>query len=160
MPSAAKSKPNILIFMTDQEQADVLRPDHPCRTANRSVRMEQPHSRWHTLPPDSDPQAARPRGLVRRPGWGDYTLYRTLPSQSPLGYDQGNDWKVVSAGLKALEELVKQPSDQPWCLYVGPVGPHDPFNVPDVFARRYDPTKVDLPASYHDSMADKPRIYQ
>ena len=32
MPSG--KRPNILIFMTDQEQADVLRPDHPCRTPN------------------------------------------------------------------------------------------------------------------------------
>ena len=27
-------KPNILIFMTDQEQADVVHPDHPCITPN------------------------------------------------------------------------------------------------------------------------------
>src|SRR6266508_939637 len=32
MPPA--KRPNILIFMTDQEQADVLRPDHPCHTPN------------------------------------------------------------------------------------------------------------------------------
>ena len=27
-----RRRPNILIFMTDQEQADVTRPDHPCQT--------------------------------------------------------------------------------------------------------------------------------
>ena len=27
-------RPNILIFMTDQEQADVVGPDHPCQTPN------------------------------------------------------------------------------------------------------------------------------
>jgi arylsulfatase A-like enzyme len=262
MPS--QKRPNILIFMTDQEQADVLRPDHPCRTPNadrlaregvvfNSMYCPSPHccpsratlmtgvypsihgiynnvsnptairtglkepggkplkmwseglkesgyrllysgkwhvsaesdpgdhgweevlvtgqrgarvegirdrEKWHTLPQDAGPEEPRPRGLVRRPGWGDYTLYRSIPSQSNLGYDQGNDWRVIQAGLKSLDELVKQPSDQPWVLHVGPVGPHDPFGVPDVFTKRYDPTKVNLPASFHDHMEDKPRIYQ
>ncbi len=27
-------RPNILIFMTDQEQGDVVAPDHPCQTPN------------------------------------------------------------------------------------------------------------------------------
>ena len=27
-------RPNILVFMTDQEQADVVHPDHPCITPN------------------------------------------------------------------------------------------------------------------------------
>src|SRR5579884_4217544 len=27
-------RPNILIFMTDQEQAAVVHPDHPCQTPN------------------------------------------------------------------------------------------------------------------------------
>lgn len=30
----AKNRPNILVFMTDQEQADVVHPDHPCITPN------------------------------------------------------------------------------------------------------------------------------
>src|SRR5215210_8404548 len=28
----AGERPNILIFMTDQEQGDVVHPDHPCQT--------------------------------------------------------------------------------------------------------------------------------
>ncbi|HEU5318784.1 MAG TPA: sulfatase-like hydrolase/transferase [Chloroflexota bacterium] len=262
MPS--DTRPNVLIFMTDQEQADVMRPDHPARTPNAdrlakegvtftSMYCPSPHccpsratlmtgvypsihgifnnvsnptaintalrqpggrpipmwseamkeagyrmqysgkwhvsaeedpgdrgweellvtgqrrsrvegvrdrERWLTMAPDAPSDAPRPRGLVRRPGWGDYTLYRTVPAQTPLGYDQGNDWRVVSTGLGALEKLVKQPSDQPWCLYVGPVGPHDPYGVPETFVKRYDPTQVELPVSFHDTMADKPRIYQ
>jgi len=31
MPS---DRPNVLVFMTDQQQADVIHPDHPCRTPN------------------------------------------------------------------------------------------------------------------------------
>jgi arylsulfatase A-like enzyme len=104
---------------------------------------------------------ARPRGLVRRPGWGDYQLYRTLPTAGELGYDEKPDWRVVSSALGALEQLTRgDGSGRPWCLFVGPVGPHDPFFVPDVFVRRYDPAQVPLPPSYHDTLEDKPRVYQ
>ncbi|MCM8762839.1 MAG: sulfatase-like hydrolase/transferase, partial [Candidatus Omnitrophica bacterium] len=34
-------RPNILIFMTDQEQADVVRPDHPCITPNAARLAEK-----------------------------------------------------------------------------------------------------------------------
>ncbi|MDP7236614.1 MAG: choline-sulfatase, partial [Candidatus Latescibacteria bacterium] len=51
-------------------------------------------------------------------------------------------------------------SDTPWCLYIGPNGPHDPFNIPERFADMYDPDQIALPPSYHDQMEDKPRIYQ
>ncbi len=135
-------------------------------TANKRAQMQPAHDRWRTLPPDGNPDrnpaAPRPAGMVFRPGWGDLTLYRTLPSQSPLGYDQGNDWKVVQSGLRALEQLTSSggQADSPWCLYVGPIGPHDPYNVPDVFARRYDPANVQLPPSYFDTCEDKPRVYQ
>jgi arylsulfatase A-like enzyme len=251
-----KRPPNILIFMTDQEQAEVLQPDHPCQTPNaarlaaQGVQFTQAYcptahccpsraslmtgvypsvhgvynnvstptairrglrpglstfseglreagyrllyagkwhvsdvegpadrgweelmvtagkgsvmhpslDRWRDLPPDASSETPRPRGVVRRPGWGDYQLYRTLPSSTPLGYDQGNDWRVVSSALAALEQLTR--SAQPWCLYVGPVGPHDPFAVPDVYTRRYDPAGIPLPASYDDTLEDKPRVYQ
>lgn len=250
--------PNILIFMTDQEQADVLLPEHPCQTphatrlASEGVQFTQAYcptahccparatlmtgvypslhgiynnvsnptairtalrpgrrmfseglreagyrlqyaGKWH-VSGEEDPadrgweelevtarkgavmdrspehwrqmapqlMAAspdpRPRGRVRRPGWGDYQLYRTLPAQGEHGYDQGRDWSVVQSGLTALETLSQQ--TQPWCLYVGPVGPHDPFHVPEPFVRRYDAAQVPLPANYHDSLDDKPRVYQ
>lgn len=257
-----RRRPNILIFMTDQEQADVLLPDHPCQTPNASklaaqgvqftraycptahccparaslmtgvypsvhgvynnvstdtairrgvrpgLRMFseglresgyrlQFAGKWHvsdeenpsdrgweelvvTAPKGSVMQPRRdrwsqvaqgqpwlleggdapprPPGLVRRPGWGDYQLYRTLPTRGALGYDEKPDWQVVSSALDALQRLSQQ--NDPWCLYVGPIGPHDPFHVPENFVRRYQPDAVPLPANYHDSLEDKPRIYQ
>lgn len=256
--------PNILIFMTDQEQADVLLPDHPCQTPHasklaaegvqfthaycptahccpsraslmtgvypslhgvynnvsnptairRGVRpglrmfseglreagyrlqysgkwhvsdeenpsdrgweelvvtapkgsyMHRGPDRWRAVAQELDAageprdgaRGERPPGLVRRPGWGDYQLYQTLPSTSALGYDEKPDWKVVSSALAALEQLTTQRA--PWCLYVGPIGPHDPFHVPEPFVRRYEAADVRLPANYHDSLEDKPRVYQ
>ena len=49
---------------------------------------------------------------------------------------------------------------EPWCLFVGPNGPHDPFIVPEPYASMYDPAEIDLPESYADTMEDKPAIYR
>ncbi len=32
----SRKRPNILVFMTDQQQADVIHPEHPCQTPNAS----------------------------------------------------------------------------------------------------------------------------
>ena len=249
------SRPNILIFMTDQEQAGVVAPDHPCLTPNADrlardgLRFTQTYTptahccparatfmtglypsrhgvynnvcnraaihtglnpemstfaeplaaagytltlcgKWHVsadeepadrgwkerevtsakgthhgrsidewrkgpLTPDGEP---RRRGHVQRPGWGDFVVYETLPDVGPMGYEALHDCQVVRAAVSALGELARQ--ETPWCLFVGPVGPHDPFCVPERFVRLYDPAQIDLPPSYHDTLEDKPRIVQ
>ena len=248
-------RPNILIFMTDQEQADVVAPGHPCRTphadrlARDGIRFTQAHcptahccpsratfmtglypsrhgifnnvrtptaihyglnpgvitfseqlkqagykltlcGKWH-VSGEEDPAdrgweerevtaasgtfhsrsieqwrqgpitpdgGERRRGHVQRPGWGDFVVYETLPDGGPKGYENLHDYRVVRAAVDALHEFAGQA--EPWCLFVGPVGPHDPFNVPKKFVDLYDPATIPLPASYHDTLADKPRIYQ
>ncbi len=250
-------RPNILIFMTDQERADVVAPDHPCQTPNadrlaqEGIRFTQtycpaPHccpsratfmsglypsrhgiynniktrtaintglkpevtlfseqlrdagyrtvlcGKWH-VSGEEDPSdrgweeravtgagntfhsrsiddwrqgprtedtsgRERPRGHVQRPGWGDFTVYKTLPNGGPKGYEADADYKVLQAALDALSEVAA--GDEPWCLFVGPIGPHDPFNVPQKFVDLYDPEQIPLPASYGDTLEDKPRIYQ
>lgn len=249
------SRPNILIFMTDQEQADVVAPGHPCRTpfadqlAAEGIRFTHAYTptahccpsratfmtglyssrhgvynnvctptaihyglaegvttfsellreagynltlcgKWHvsvlegpadrgweerevtaakgalhhrsidqwrhgTAAPDD---GTRRRGHILRPGWGDFVVYKTLPDAGPKGYEALHDARVVQAAVDALGELTAQ--DQPWCLFVGPVGPHDPYNVPETFANQVNPADVTLPASYADTLADKPRILQ
>lgn len=248
-------RPNLLIFMTDQEQAAVVAPDHPCltphadRLAQAGIRFTQaytpsPHccpsratlmtglypsrhgvynnvlnstaihaglhagvetfaeplkasgyqltfcGKWHvsreenpadrgwderevtagkgTLHqrsidqwregPANPDDGVRRRGHIRRPGWGDFVVYQTLPDGGPKGYEQLNDYKVVQAAVAALDELSQQ--DAPWCLFVGTIGPHDPYNVPEKFVKLYDPATIPLPPNYHDSLEDKPRIVQ
>lgn len=249
------SRPNILIFMTDQQRADVVEADHPCLTPNLDrfaadgVRFRQVYTptahccparatfftglypsrhgvfnnifnnaaintelnpgiatfgeqlkeagyrlnfsgKWHVSTTE-DPadrgweelhttatkgthhgrsiddwrvQAAqsepdeRARGTVQRPGWGPFTVYKTLPDGGPKGYEQDNDYKVIRAAVDALPDLAV--GDEPWALWVGPIGPHDPFNVPEKFVKMYDPAQIELPTSYADRMEDKPRIYQ
>ncbi len=248
-------RPNILIFMTDQEQGQVVEPGHPCKTPNadrlaaQGLRFSETHTptahccpsratfmtglypsrhgvynnvcnsaalhrglnegvvtfseqlrdsgynltlcgKWHVsaeewpsdrgwkereltatgdthhgvtiekwrqgpLTPDGK---IRPRGCIQRPGWGDFEVYRTLPDGGPMGYETLHDYEVIEAAKDELAHLVEQ--DEPWCLFVGPVGPHDPFNVPQKYVDIYDPQEIELPASYHDTLEDKPRVLQ
>jgi choline-sulfatase len=249
-------RPNILIFMTDQQQGQVVEPDHPCQTPNadrlasegvrfRNVYTPSPHccparatfftglypsrhgiynnifnaaaintalnpgvvtfserldeagyrllfsGKWH-VSAEEDPkdrgwaellttstqgthhgrtieewQAAarepaqtgeRTRGHVERPGWGDFVVYKTLPDGGPKGYEDLHDYKVVKKAVEALYDL--QYTNEPWALFVGTVGPHDPFNVPKKFVDMYNPAEIELPESYRDTLEDKPRIYQ
>lgn len=250
-------RPNILIFMTDQERADVVAPDHPCLTPNADrlardgIRFTQTYcptahccpsratfmtglypsrhgvfnnvrtrtainlglrrgvltfsellretgyeltlcGKWH-ISAEEDPKqrgwrerevtgaggtfhdrriqdwqqgpsrpdssgGERPRGEVQRPGWGDFMLYETLPDGGPKGYEADHDYRVVQAAVDTIRQSANQSS--PWCLFVGPIGPHDPYRVPEKFVQLYDPAQIPLPPSYLDQMADKPRIYQ
>ncbi len=244
------SRPNILIFMTDQEQAQVSFPEHPCRMPN-AARFAQEgvlfrhcytvtahccpsrasfmtglypsrhgvfnnvnthtaihrglndgvitfseklkdagyrlaySGKWHVsntespcdrgweelhvgargegvkgfpsldrFKPLSDSVGPRKRGEVLRPGWGNIQVYGTRDQS----YEETNDYKIVHSAIDKLPELVA--SGEPWCLFVGPNGPHDPFIVPEKYAQMYDPADVILPESFRDRMEDKPRVYQ
>jgi arylsulfatase A-like enzyme len=61
-------------------------------------------------------------------------------------YEQHHDYKVVRSGIEVLPKLAK--GDKPWMLYIGPVGPHDPFRIPEKFAKMHDPKKIELPPSF------------
>jgi len=252
----ADARPNILIFMTDQEQAAVVHPDHPCQTPNATrlardgiifsnaycptahccpsratffsglypsqhgifnnvsnptaihrglnpgvclfsedlresgynlafsgkwhvTDLEDPADRgWEQLHLTAgkgsymhrsleqwraqarEPRETRPRrrGEIVRPGWGNLQLYDSYPSAGPRGYEEHRDYPVVQAALDALPRLAGDA--KPWCLYVGPIGPHDPYVVPDRFLKQYDPATIPLPPSFSDTLEDKPRVYQ
>jgi arylsulfatase A-like enzyme len=248
-------RPNILIFMTDQQQADVVRPGHPCLTPNaerlarEGVTFQRAYcptahccpsrasfftglypsrhgifnnistptalsrsltpgvrlfseglreagyqmafsGKWHvsdtenpadrgweelvvTAPKGSfmhrspeqwrdigagDSDVVRAPGSIKRPGWGDFRLYGSYPDRGPKGYEGTSDARVVTAAVEALPGLAA--SGEPWCLYVGPLGPHDPFVVPEWFLRMYDGVEIPLPPSYADTLEDKPRVYR
>jgi len=95
----------------------------------------------------------RGEGEILRPGYGTYRLYGT-------GGDEGNahDETAVARGVEALESL--RGSSDPWCLYVGAIAPHDPYDVPQRFLDLYDLDDIPLPASYTDDLKDKPRVYE
>lgn len=102
-------------------------------------------------------QEPRGRGQIKRPGWGDYRLYGTAPTKQGEPYGGNRDSLVIGDAIGELPGLAA--SGQPWCLYVGPIGPHDPFIIPEPYASMYDATDVPLPESYCDTLEDKPRVY-
>ncbi len=106
---------------------------------------------------DNEP---RKPGEILRPGWGRYRLYGTLTGAGVNGaaYAGHRDYTIASAAMRELAHLAR--STRPWCLYVGLNGPHDPYMIPEKYARMYDPDTIPLPVSYSDHMEDKPRIYQ
>ena len=245
------ARPNILIFMTDHQRGDTVRPEHPCKTphidafAREGVLFDQvfcpaPHccpargtfhsglyptrsgvwnnicndqaltrglkpgvrlwseglaevgyrmawtGKWHVSveegPQDRGWQqvlrvsahkarehhtaweqyeklaqraadAERGEGQILRPGYGTYTMYGTRPD-----HGKHHDELVTQDAVETLPELAK--GDDPWCMFVGAVAPHDPYVVPQRFRDLYDLDDVPLPPSYADDLADKPRIYQ
>ena len=92
-------------------------------------------------------------GEIARRGYGPFRLYGSTG-------DEGNahDEGAIEGALAALDEV--EGVDAPWCLYVGLIAPHDPYAVPQRYLDMYDLDDVPLPASYADSLEDKPRIYK
>ncbi len=106
--------------------------------------------RYQDLPPD--PQV-RAEGQILRPGYGPTRLYGTRPDS-----EDRHDQTVLQQTLQTMAGL--RANDQPWCIYSGLIGPHDPYLVPQRFLDLYPLESVPLPPSYTDEMEDKPRVYQ
>lgn len=248
---SASARPNILIFMTDQEQAQVTLPDHPCRTPNLDRIVAQGVRFTHVYPPmahccparasfmtglypsqhgvynNVDNDQAYRRGLkpgvetfseklaesgydlyysgkwhisaeerptdrgwkewlyvteiskeqgdrrqmfrnkpsergrtdrkpgeLLRPGWGSKQLY----GMTTDSYEEMKDYAIVQKGVDQLNKL--KDSMDPWCVYIGVNGPHDPFIVPEKYATMYNPDDIKLPPNYHDALTDKPGVYR
>ena len=55
--------------------------------------------------------------------------------------DQLDGW-LMDHGIKFIRD--HQKDDKPWLLWVGPEGPHDPFDPPGKWAKMYDPSKLQV----------------
>jgi arylsulfatase A-like enzyme len=102
------------------------------------------------------PRGERREAEIDMPGYPDFLLYgtRELPPE-PKG-----DSRVVREAVEAMDALCAEDSDEPWCLYAGCIGPHDPYFVPQRFLDMYDINDIKLPESYKDKMEDKPGFYR
>ncbi|MFA0084454.1 sulfatase-like hydrolase/transferase [Vibrio sp. 10N.261.51.F12] len=89
----------------------------------------------------------RQPGQILRYGYPDYVHY---------GIDENpfNDRGVVESALKKLQQL--RSSDDPWLMYIGTLGPHDPYFVPQHFLNMYADYEVELSDIHFDNMLDKP----
>lgn len=73
---------------------------------------------------------------------------------TPLPREAHTDEFTTRNALHLLEEL---PRDQPWYLWVNFPGPHDPFDAPTEFRRRYDDVSF-TPPVHPDPAADPEEI--
>lgn len=112
---------------------------------------------WAGAPPGA--RDAETKGGLRdcvwvpRDGWPD----ALLSAVSPRPAAETLEYRQTMQTVEMLRELAS--SEGPWCLNLGWVTPHDPYVVPEDYADRIDPASVPLPASYHDDLADRPRLY-
>jgi len=60
----------------------------------------------------------------------------------------------VYIGRRAVEWIERIPDDFPWHFFVSFVGPHDPFDPPEEYGRRY--RGAAMPPPIADDLADKP----
>jgi arylsulfatase A-like enzyme len=90
-------------------------------------------------------------GEILRPGWNRYTHYGL--HENPF-----NDKGVVDSAIQNIRETSN--GDRPWCRFIGPQGPHDPYRVPQRFLDMYDLDSIELPENYCDELDGRPNLYK
>lgn len=100
------------------------------------------------------PVLGEPGRIVTQPGYRDLPLYGVTdePVEATLEHF------TVSNALEFLDEAVA--GSDPWALMVSTKAPHEPYVVPRPYFDRYDPDRIELPASFDDDLADRPGIYR
>ena len=90
-------------------------------------------------------------GQLLKEGYPAYTLYGE--KDNPF-----NDEIVVQAAENYIRNAADQ--DQPWCIFTGTLGPHDPYYLPQQFLNMYPVDEIELPENFIDNMRDKPNLYK
>lgn len=99
---------------------------------------------------DSSADHTRAEGEIVRPGYPRYIHYGTAE-------DPFRDAEVVASASEFIRDA---DHDQPWLLYVGTLGPHDPYIAPQRFLEQYALDDIQLPENFNDPMTDKPGLYR
>jgi choline-sulfatase len=92
----------------------------------------------------------RGEAQIIRPGYPPYKQYGV--NENPF---RDND--TTESAVKKIKEL---DNNEPFFMYVGTLGPHDPYIPPQRFLDMYDINDIALPESFHDTMEDKPAMYR
>lgn len=89
-------------------------------------------------------------GRIVRPGYPTYHQFSTDPN--PFG-----DADTVDM---ACDRLKTMDQTNPFFMYVGTIGPHDPYNPPQAFLDLYNIDDIELPPTFHDDMEGMPELYR
>ena len=68
------------------------------------------------------------------------------------------EYYVYNRAMEFMEQYVA--SSSPFCTFISTYAPHDPYVVPKSVYDLYQNDEILLPASFYDSMEDKPSVYQ
>lgn len=124
-----------------------------------SLSAPAPPFEWdrHRREAREKPEGATPKakgsrgGRIDRSGYCPFWLY-------------GDTGDEVSPGrmVERAVEFLSGPRDpeQSWVLHVGTGHTHDPYFAPKPFVDLYRDWDIELPASYGDTMDDKPALYR
>ncbi len=121
---------------------------------NTPLGLDHRSAFWSKARQEYEHPTPRARGVVKRPGWFDQTLYAARPA----GYETLRDYTVVKDGIAGIERFAA--GSKPWCVMVSNNGGHDLYDPPQNYLDLYDWRKIELPKNFRDTMDDKPRIYQ
>ncbi|MEM6391284.1 MAG: sulfatase-like hydrolase/transferase [Planctomycetota bacterium] len=105
----------------------------------------------------SSPPAERPWGCLHYPGYGR-EMHRNFYAITEEQSAESGDQRKADQASALIHECGG--GDQPWAMFVGLSGPHDPYHAPQRWLDRYDLDDVPLPPSYSDTMHDKPNLYR
>lgn len=111
----------------------------------------------------SDVRSATAHATPSKREWGQlqYPGYIHESRANFLTVEQPQDHADPQKLGMALDVLGNDSLDhQPWCMFLGLTGPHDPYQAPTEFLDLYDPAEIALPPSYTDRMHDKPNLYR
>ncbi len=124
----------------------------PCRPRSAAPQTQEweIYRRGDILPSDGLGGPRAP-GEIRRPGYPRYVHFGTAENSF-------RDGDVVEDAVAALPELAA--CGRPWCLFVGTLGPHDPYVPPAAFLDLYDPAQIRRPSNFDDDLRDRPALYR
>jgi len=95
-------------------------------------------------------EGQRLEGEIIRPFYPKYRQFGE--TENPF-----RDQDVVSGAVARIQQIN---TDKPFFMYVGTLGPHDPYFCPKRFLDLYDPEQIRLPDSFTDDLKDKPHLYK
>jgi len=94
--------------------------------------------------------STRREAEIMRPGYTEYVQYGTHE-------DYFGDKPLVKSAVDKINTLS---NEEPFFLYIGVLGPHDPYFAPKEYLDMYDINDIELPESFNDDMEDKPALYR
>jgi arylsulfatase A-like enzyme len=146
-----------------------LHPQSMCHGEGQSIAEQDRAARERDVATlrafaDWKPSGERGPGEIRRHGMTPYVHYGTIDEPLLADYfkdgEDDNPFGDRSVTDAALAKLEAMDGEDPWCMFVGTLGPHDPYIAPKQFLDMYADCHYPLPPTFDDPMLDKPALYR